>query len=319
MQIRKTNIKVTRGDITKLNVNALVIPAQEQLALEGELGERIKRRGGKEIEQQVREKAPVRVGEVTWSSAGKLPADYLIHSVIVNDDRQTGEAILRHGCANALACADHLQVESLGFPALGCETGEFPVVGAAKILSQEIIKYLRREESGIREIIFCLQDPDLFCTFEQTISGYITHIQDRLGEGPYATVDIIIELPKGIVLIERSNPPYGWALPGGFVDYGESLETAARREAKEETNLELMNLRQFHTYSHPDRDPRFHTISTVFIAEGNGKPRSGDDAKDLAVLSYENILGKKFAFDHKDILQDYLNTAHRGKTRKTSL
>ena len=101
--------------------------------------------------------------------------------------------------------------------------------------------------------------------------GYIDHVVRKLGSGPYVTVDIIIETLQGIVLIERSNPPYGWALPGGFVDYGESLEEAAAREAKEETNLDLVDLRQFHTYSAPGRDPRFHTITTVFIAEGQGE------------------------------------------------
>ncbi|OQX11001.1 MAG: NUDIX hydrolase, partial [Desulfobacteraceae bacterium IS3] len=83
---------------------------------------------------------------------------------------------------------------------------------------------------------------------------------------PLVTVDIIIEINKGIVLIERVNPPHGWALPGGFVDYGESLETAAVREAKEETSLDVTLEEQFHTYSAPDRDPRQHTVSTVFIA-----------------------------------------------------
>ena len=120
------------------------------------------------------------------------------------------------------------------------------------------------------------------------------------------TVDIIIECIEGIVLIERSNPPYGWALPGGFVDYGESLEKAALREAKEETNLDLVDLRQFHTYSASDRDPRFHTISTVFIAEGQGEPRAGDDAKGVKVVRYEDLLELDYAFDHKEIIEEYL-------------
>ncbi|MDO8580742.1 MAG: NUDIX hydrolase [Candidatus Omnitrophota bacterium] len=118
---------------------------------------------------------------------------------------------------------------------------------------------------------------------------------------------MIIELPQGIVLIERSNPPYGWALPGGFVDYGESLEAAARREAKEETNLELEGLRQFHTYSDPGRDPRFHTISTVFIARGKGRPQSGDDAKGLKIAAYNDLLNGTYAFDHKEIIREYLS------------
>ncbi|MCX5681893.1 MAG: NUDIX hydrolase [Candidatus Omnitrophica bacterium] len=123
---------------------------------------------------------------------------------------------------------------------------------------------------------------------------------------PYITVDVIIELPKGIVIIERSNPPFGWALPGGFVDRDESLETAVRREAMEETNLKLENLRQFHTYSDPKRDPRFHTIDAVFIAKGVGTPKSGDDAKNLKIVPYEDLLKGSYAFDHKQIIKEYM-------------
>ena len=142
--------------------------------------------------------------------------------------------------------------------------------------------------------------------FDKTVRRYLHHIQEDLGPDPYVTVDIIIECEEGIILIERSNPPYGWALPGGFLDYGESLEQAAIREAKEETNLDLINLRQFHTYSEPGRDPRYQTISTVFIAEGQGIPRSGDDAKGLKIVRYEDLPELDYAFDHKEIIKEYL-------------
>ncbi|MBC8019494.1 MAG: NUDIX hydrolase, partial [Verrucomicrobia bacterium] len=89
----------------------------------------------------------------------------------------------------------------------------------------------------------------------------------RQYRNPFPTVDIIIETGSGIVLIERKNPPHGWALPGGFVDYGESLEAAAVREAREETSLEVSNLRLLGCYSDPGRDDRMHTISTVYVAE----------------------------------------------------
>lgn len=121
---------------------------------------------------------------------------------------------------------------------------------------------------------------------------------------PFVTVDVIIEYDGGIVLIERKNPPEGWALPGGFVDYGESLESAAVREAKEETGLDIELIRQFHTYSEPDRDPRHHTITTVFIAQGKGILRSGDDARKAAVFR-KDALPERIAFDHKRILNDY--------------
>ncbi len=124
-------------------------------------------------------------------------------------------------------------------------------------------------------------------------------------KNPIPTVDIIIEIEsKGIVLIKRKNPPYGWALPGGFVDYGESLEEAAVREAKEETDLDANLIEQFHTYSDPRRDPRQHTISTVFTAKATGKPRPADDAARAGIFTEEN-LPSPLAFDHQRILEDY--------------
>ncbi len=128
-------------------------------------------------------------------------------------------------------------------------------------------------------------------------------------KNPLPTVDIIIETAEGIVLIKRKNPPHGWALPGGFVDYGESLEEAAKREAKEETGLDIELIRQFHTYSDPKRDERFHTITTVYIAKAEGTPKAADDAEDVAVFTREN-LPDKIAFDHREILNDYFNNRY---------
>ena len=121
---------------------------------------------------------------------------------------------------------------------------------------------------------------------------------------PVPTVDAIIEYQGGIVLIERKNPPFGWAIPGGFVEYGESLETAAKREAKEETNLDIDNLVQFHTYSEPGRDPRVHTISTVYVARGRGELKADSDAQSASVF-HENDLPSNIAFDHRNILASY--------------
>lgn len=117
-------------------------------------------------------------------------------------------------------------------------------------------------------------------------------------------MDIIIEIDNGIVLIERKNPPHGWALPGGFVDYGESLETSAVREAKEETSLDVRLVEQFHAYSDPNRDPRHHTITVVFIATADGLPVAADDAG-KAELFTESNLPESIAFDHGRILNDY--------------
>jgi len=121
---------------------------------------------------------------------------------------------------------------------------------------------------------------------------------------PFPTVDIIIRLDGKIVLIERKNDPKGWALPGGFVDYGESLEQAAVREAAEETALELTGLRQFGAYSDPHRDPRQHNISFVFAAEGRGSLRGGDDAARAVLFSLDE-LPSPLCFDHGKILADY--------------
>jgi ADP-ribose pyrophosphatase YjhB (NUDIX family) len=121
---------------------------------------------------------------------------------------------------------------------------------------------------------------------------------------PFPTVDIIIEIDDRIILIRRKNPPYGWALPGGFVDYGESLEQAAIREAKEETSLDVQLTSLLGAYSEPNRDPRQHTISTVFRAKAQGIPKAGDDAKDIGLFSKDN-LPENLAFDHSLILKDY--------------
>ncbi len=132
---------------------------------------------------------------------------------------------------------------------------------------------------------------------------------------PLLTVDIIIEVQGGIVLIERKNAPHGWAIPGGFVDYGESIETAALREAKEETSLDVALTEQFYTYSDPRRDARHHTVSTVFIAKADGSPHGADDAK-AARIFYENDLPQPIVFDHMQILRDYFEFTRTGRRPK---
>jgi len=129
---------------------------------------------------------------------------------------------------------------------------------------------------------------------------------------PLLTVDIIVEVNGGIVLIERENIPHGWAIPGGFVDYGESIETAALREAKEEISLDVVLTEQFYTYSDPRRDARHHTVSTVFIATAEGTPRGADDAK-LARTFHENDLPAPIVFDHGQILRDYFTFKKTGR------
>jgi len=132
---------------------------------------------------------------------------------------------------------------------------------------------------------------------------------------PLLTVDNIIRYRGGIVLIERKNPPSGWALPGGFVDTGESLEEAAIREAKEETSLDVTLVEQFHVYSKPGRDPRFHTVTVVFIADGKGTLKGKDDARKAEVFT-EVTLPQKIAFDHRTIIEDYFAYCKSGNRPK---
>jgi 8-oxo-dGTP diphosphatase len=137
---------------------------------------------------------------------------------------------------------------------------------------------------------------------------------------PLCTVDTIIHLVEhplyradrpAIVLIERKHAPLGWALPGGFVDVGESVADAARREALEETSLEVELLEQFYCYSQPARDPRRHTVSTVYIGKARGAPKAADDAKNLGVFTAEDL--PQLAFDHGQILADYFEYLRTGR------
>ena len=136
----------------------------------------------------------------------------------------------------------------------------------------------------------------------------------KVYRNPFPTVDIIIELDEGIVLIKRKNPPYGWALPGGFVNYGESLEATAVREAKEETSLDVSLVAEFGAYSDPNRDPRMHTITVVFIAKAQGEPKAADDASEVGVFQ-QNTLPENLAFDHDRILRDYFASRTSCKTK----
>lgn len=150
----------------------------------------------------------------------------------------------------------------------------------------------------------------MVCSCKETEDGKVKHLADI--KTPLLTIDIIIQYKDGIVLIERKNPPPGWALPGGFVDVGESIENAAIREAKEETSLDVTLIEQFHAYSRPDRDPRFHTVSVVFIGKGEGVLKGMDDARKAEIFT-ENTLPGAIAFDHREIILDYFYYMMTGK------
>jgi ADP-ribose pyrophosphatase YjhB (NUDIX family) len=218
------------------------------------------------------------------------------------------EHTVRRACADEIANAARQGKTSVRLPAFGSAPGGFPLIGCAKILAQEILRAGREGRGSLTEIIICLDRPETVTLFEKQIFGYLEHVMRDLAWGPYVTTDIIIAINGGIVIIERTNPPFGWALPGGFVDSGESLEAAAAREAREETGLDLTDLKQFHVYSDPSRDPRFHTVSTVFTARGIGTPLAGDDAKGLKVVPLAELPSLQYAFDHGQVIRDYLRT-----------
>lgn len=124
---------------------------------------------------------------------------------------------------------------------------------------------------------------------------------------PFPTVDIVLFRPdQGVLLVERCNPPHGWALPGGFIDYGESAEQAAVREALEETGLSVVLTGLLGVYSRPDRDPRFHTLSVVFLASADPEavPCAGDDARGVRFFPLSGLPGD-IVFDHREILADF--------------
>jgi ADP-ribose pyrophosphatase YjhB (NUDIX family)/O-acetyl-ADP-ribose deacetylase (regulator of RNase III) len=233
-----------------------------------------------------------------------------VHAEITLMDEAAGahpdEQSVRAACARALVEARVRGVGSVAIAALGVGSGGMSAVTSGKIMAQEAIRFARAGSTRTSRITFCCTGENDYPVFQKTVSGYVKHFLDVLIWGPFLTVDAIIEVPEGIVLVKRSNPPLGFALPGGFVDYGESLEQAVVREAREETGLELLDLAQFHTYSDPARDPRFHTVTTVFSARSEGVPHAGDDAADVRVMRPADLEGLPFAFDHKKVLQDWI-------------
>ena len=265
MKINDTEIKIVQADIVSIRTDAIVNPADGKLVIAGD-----------------------------WPGIGEREK-----KLCAWDENQ-----VRFNCRSALEEASKNRLSSIVLPALGCGTGAFSAIASAKIMAQEVLRHVRETGTTLKEVIFCLTSREELEAFQKNALGYLDYILNKL-KSPFLTVDAIIEINGGIVIIKRSNPPFGWALPGGFVDYGESLEEAVIREAREETGLQIADVRQFHTYSDPLRDPRFHTVGTVFIARAQGNPSAGDDAAGLEVVKLSEIMEREFAFDHKKIIQDY--------------
>lgn len=318
ISLKNTSIKILYGNITKIKVDAVVNPLNNKLEICDALAKLIRKKLVKEIQKKCQKISSLKTGESVITSSGKLKCcKYMIHTVVTDTNFKTNQEYIRSAINTALKVADENKITSISFPALCFGTGEFPYKDLAKIMAEEITKYIiENKDTNIKEIIFVVKQKKVFKTFSEVISEHVGYINRKIGVYPIPTVDIIINVKikhkSGIVLVQRKNPPYGWALPGGFVEYNESLENAALREAKEETGLEVKNLKQFHTYSQPGRDPRFHTISTVFVADAEELPKAGSDAKRVVVATKEEILANKYqlVFDHKKILLDYFSSRY---------
>ncbi|NQT28387.1 MAG: macro domain-containing protein [Candidatus Omnitrophica bacterium] len=308
MKLGDTEVIVVKGDIVKADTEAIVNAANNEFCMGGGVAGAIKRAGGEIIEQEAMSKGPVNLGEAIITSAGSLKAKYVVHAVTMKMDFKTDEEIIRKATHSSLICAQENKISSIAFCALGCGVGRFSLQAASKIMAQEVFRYLWQiKEPILKKIIFVLNSDKAFGVFQKNVINYLEYISGKISAGPFLTVDGIIEYGQGIVMIERSNPPLGWALPGGFVDYGESVEEAVAREIKEETSLDFLNFKQFKVYSRPDRDPRFHTASVVFIGEGKGSLKADSDAKGVGVFKLDS-LPEKIAFDHRKVIEDYIQS-----------
>ncbi len=307
MIIKNTEIEVIQAGITCFKVDAIVNAANNKLVMGGGVAGAIRKAGGKAIEDEAVSLGPIEIGQAIVTKAGNLPCKFVIHAATMGIDFKTDEIKIRNAIRNTLRVAEDLKISSIAIPALGSGVGKFSLLASAKIMSQEVFKFLKGKHINLKKLIFCVLGLQPKEIFNRCFIHYLEQFIQLTDKSVFITVDAMTGLNKDeIVMVRRSNPPFGWALPGGFIDYGESLEQAVIREAKEETDLDIFELRQLGTYSDPNRDPRFRTIGTVFIAKAKGNPRAGDDAADLKLIKLKEAEKMEFAFDHKKILQDFI-------------
>ncbi|MBF0523441.1 MAG: macro domain-containing protein, partial [Candidatus Omnitrophica bacterium] len=185
MKIQNTELKIVKADITELSVDAIVNPANNQLVMGGGVAGVIRKKGGIEIENEAVRKGPIKIGESIVTKAGTLKCRYVIHAATMGMDFKTDQDKVRAATASALQCAEELKLKSVALPALGCGTGGFPLLGAAKIMAQEVLKFVRQKKNvSLSEIIFCLHDDEAYKIFDKAVFGYVRHIQEDLGLDP---------------------------------------------------------------------------------------------------------------------------------------
>jgi ADP-ribose pyrophosphatase YjhB (NUDIX family) len=238
------------------------------------------------------------------------PSAQGIGDVVAAAFEPTIDAVRKTAC-EALLRADAAGISAIAFGALGFVDGGLTATHASKVLAQEIFRYVKDvpfgREPAVHRVVVAVADEATKKVYVKNIEGYIAYMSHKGLLGPYLTVDGIVAYQNGIVLIERTNPPLGWALPGGFVDYGETVETAVVREIKEETNLEFTDIDLLCVSSDPKRDARFHTVSVVYVGKGSGELRAGDDACGAKVFPLD-ALPQGIAFDHRALIERAIAT-----------
>ena len=304
LEFKGTAVEFVRADITTLQVEAIVNAANNQMIMGGGVAGAIKKKGGKIIEDEAKRQAPVEVGESIITTAGSLPCKYVIHTATMAMDFKTDYEIVRKCTRSVLRLCQEEGISEVAFPALGAGVGGLDVVLVSKIMVQEIFKAVREGWAPERVTLVYYSQVD----FEKGMLSYnyLDHLIKKTMEGPFLTVDAVafdrLDNPSKVLMVKRRNPPFGWALPGGFVDYGETVEQAVSRELKEETGLEYLDYSQLWVFSSPDRDERFHTVTVAFLGRAEGEPQGGSDAL-LAKWVDINSLPEDIAFDHRDIIK----------------